>query len=287
MKSLKVLCACFAALAFVACNQDDSVESAEFKLVSSINSLTRTPELDGNGAGRFVNGDQNSLFFHNGSRTLYSFNYEYGQTYYWDDIKVPAETQNSSLSACYPTVSATDPKNFDWNVESHAGSSDFLFAAPVNVKINSASPVSLVFTHALHKLVVELVPDGTSVTEDMLAQSEIQVRNFHPVATLNLLEAKAVAAKGNLTNASAKSKKASFILPAQEVGTMEVLVKVGERTAVYKLSACEVAGESLKNLASGKTFSLKIKVSQNAFTIIGQNISGWDNQGSFEGSVII
>ena len=273
---------------FAACSNEDMPETkSEFKVESSILPLTRAPQLDENGAGKFMTGDKNSVFFQTTDQQhLLTFTYTYGDKYFWKDLGLPAELQSVKLSACYPVVEAANPASFDWDVRSQSNK-DLLVAAPVAGDVASSAPVSLAFTHAMHKLVVELQADGTSMQTEDLRDAEISLNNFQPIAVMNLLTATATSAKGDLSKLTAKNTSASFIVPAQAVGTMEVVVKLGVREAKYSLSSCMVNGQALQNLASGQSLKLTIKVSTNSFVIVGQDIAGWGSQGESEGTIII
>ena len=288
MKAIKLLCVCLSVLMFAACSNEDMPETrSEFKVVSSILPLTRAPQLDQNGAGHFVNGDKNTVFFQSQEQqNLLKFTYTYGDKYYWQDLGLPANEKSVKVSACYPAVDVLEPAAYEWNVLSQADS-DLLVAAPVAANTESSEPVSLSFTHALHKLVVELQADGTTMQSGDLKDAEISVNNFMPVAVVNFLSGKATSAKGELSKMAKKGTSAAFIVPAQAVGTMQIIVKLGNREAKYDLSSCQVSGQPLQNLLSGQSFKLKIKVSKSSFSIVGQNISGWGSQGESEGTIII
>lgn len=290
MKNLQVLFVCMAALVLSACSNEEvsGTSKSELNIISTINPLKRAPQLDESGAGSFKSGDKNTLFFQSAeNQHLLTFSYTYGEKYYWMDLQLPQDTKNCKISACYPEVTASSPASFAWDVVKEKSNSDLLLAAPASAKTDSSTPVRLTFTHAMHKLVVELVADGTSISQEDLAQAELSCNNFMPVANVNLLEGKAVSASGSLAKLDAVGAKSSFIIPAQAVGSIEINVKLGDRTASYKLSNCQVKKQPLTELLSGQSFKLKIQVSKNSFTIVGQNIAGWGNQGEFEDSIII
>ena len=289
MKTLQTVFACLSVLLVVACSNEELSENAtpEFKIVSSITPVTRTPQLNSDGSGRFEKGDVNTLFFHDKEELLHTFDYSNGQRYYWSDLNLPATLTHCYLSATYPQVSTSTPSHFSWDVLKNYPTSDFLVAIPVEININSGSPIRLSFSHVLHRLSVELTSGEPNVTDDILQQGEIVVRHFQPVAILDLLAGKAVSASGNLAELNANGKQTTFIIPAQNVGSAEVVIRLNERQHVFRLADLQLNGMDLKNLESGKTLTLKIKVSKSSFTIVGQTISGWGSQGEFEDSIII
>ena len=232
MKMVKLLSVCFAFFMLASCSNDEESTASEFKIVSSVLS-TRAPQLDESGAGKFVEGDENTVFFHTkAGKLLHSMNYVYGNRYLWENFGLPQEVTACQVSACYPTVTTNTPESFEWNVVNEGARADFLFAAPVEGNTLSSAPVVLAFSHALHALKVELKATEASVTEDMLASAEITCRNFYPAARLNLLEGKSVGTAGELAALKKTGKKAVFMVPAQTVGSMQVVVKIGSREKV-------------------------------------------------------
>lgn len=152
-------------------SSDDTMPGNQpFVLDSSIQgiSLSRAPQLDASGSGQFTNGDVNTLFFaHKDGRYLKGFSYTYGQTYYWDDVQLNADGQALK-------VSASNPEDFSWDVTAQSTSTaDFLAAAPVAVQEGHTTQVPLRFTHLMHKFIVRLQADGTTVMEGDLVKARI------------------------------------------------------------------------------------------------------------------
>lgn len=259
-----------------------------FTVTDQILPLTRQPQLDGNGSGHFTAGDRNSLFFHSEQEHLTdAFTYTYGQTYYWKDLQLTSQAQELKVSGCYPPIETGTPEEVLWDVTRPDTYTDILLAGPVTVSRNSAEPVRLSFTHALHLLKVSLKADGVSLTDDDLKDVSISCRQVLPVAHLNLLTGKAVSATGTPCTLQAEGPVQSFIVPAQEVGQMNLLIRLGKREVVYELSQCQVNGKPLTRLESGASFGLTITVSENSFTLSGQDISGWTPQGDVNDSITI
>ena len=61
MKFRSILSVCLAVMAFSACSNDDFKETEntnnKLNVVTSIDALTRAPQLDSNGSGSFTSGD--------------------------------------------------------------------------------------------------------------------------------------------------------------------------------------------------------------------------------------
>lgn len=290
MKFFMVLSVCSFMLFITACEQKNIPDSAaadpEFRVSSTIKSLLRAPQLNEDGAGKFVNGDKNTIFIKNknGDQTS-TFEYTYGTTYHWSDIRLAQEVKQCQVSACYPPVKTSDFKHFNWSINEH-NDVDLLLASPAVASPSSSSPISLSFTHALHKLSVTLIPQGDNVSE-LLKQAVITCKNVKSVAVIDLLSGKAVEANGSIIQLTKNGEKVDFLIPAQEVGNMEISIKLGNRSVSYILSSLRIQERPLTNLESGKSFSLQVKVSNESFTIVGQHISGWEKQGEVEGTITL
>lgn len=288
MKLGLFLSACLSVMVLGACSED-VVENkpAEFRIISSVHA-TRAPQLDANGAGKFNDDDQNSVFIHTSDNNLLkNFTYVYGKNYFWEDFRLPQEVKQCEVSACYPVVTTDTPENFAWDIEKQSNMPDFLMAAPVSADTQSSSPVVLTFSHALHQLRVILKPETESITEEMLSKAEISCRNLYPVANLNLLQGKPVSASGDRTSLSRTGKEVSFIIPEQPVENMEIVIRLKDREKVFQLSSCTINGQPLTRLEYGKSFTLNIGVNEENVFIIGQEISGWEDQGSADNTIII
>ena len=294
MKLLQVLSLCASACFFAACSSDDAVEQetkpAAFRVESSISKIhiLRSPALDEQGAGQFQTGDVNTLFFaREDGQFVSSFAYTYGTSYFWSDLKLPADLQRCRISACYPQVSTDTPENYSWDVMTAQPTADLLVASPVTAEVN-AQQVRLTFAHLMHKLKVVLVSGASTVSQDVLDAASISFRQVLPVAKVNLLQGQVLSASGQPVAFEAHGAQAAFIVPAQPAGKMEVLVKVNGQTAVFPLAEMTTQqGGLLQRLESGKTFTVTIKVTEKDFVVISQDISGWEDQGSSDNQIII
>lgn len=193
-----------------------------------------------------------------------------------------------NVSACYPAVEALNPATFSWDVtETSATTADFLVAAPVTVQEGVTTQVSLQFTHLMHKFIVQLQADGTTVSDSDLEKAQITIVNFLPQSQINLLTARVQGAAGQAAQLHAQGAEAHFILPPQAVGSIEVKIALGKRTQSFKLSDLKVDALPLTTLESGKAFTLVVKVSKSSFSITGQGIGPWGNQGEANGEIIL
>ncbi len=275
------------------CNNSSDIhtesETSVFTLSGIISPVSKAPQLNADGAGVFTDGDQNRVFIlSEGESIMNSFLYTYGQKYYWGDLPLTSQSDNLSISACYPAIETDSPDHFEWDTkDSHNLMVDFLYAIPANVRKGTTVPIELTFNHALHKLKINIQADGKTMTDEQIAGIVVKCRDVQPIAHLNLLKGKVISASGQLCNFESKGPKTEFIIPAQEIGTMNLLIQLGNREQVYDLSKCSIDGTSLTKLESGKCFVFNLTVSQKEFIITGQEISGWENQGEIDDSIMM
>lgn len=282
---------CALSIVLEACGNSESPlsEQLRFSIHSSIQGVTRAPILDSNGQGRFSEGDENTVFFQDGKGNLLKeMSYTYGNIYYWNDFQLGNTADGLRVSACYPPVKASDTKRFSWDVTSKESfTPDLLIAPPVEATQGITSSVSLNFKHLMHKLIVKLTPDGTTVTENDLADAHISVAKFLPKAIIDLLEATVTESTGTPSQLAQSGTNVAFILPPQAVGTIEVTVELNGRSQTFRLADCKVDNTLLSHLQSGKSFTLAISVSKTSFSITGQDIDPWGNQGEANGNIAI
>ena len=274
-----------------ACSNGNSLTAdygdEEFKIISMIAPLSRTPQLDENGTGKFTDGDQNSLFFFSVNRDpISTYLYTYGLSSYWSDLGLSQEILEISLTGCYPPVFNQRTDVLQWDVSIDNAQKDFLLSAPITVRRGLTTAIPLVFTHALHKICVELVIDKTSVTDEMEKDVVITCRNVFPVANISLKEGVVTNASGSKTSFAIASKKATFIIPPQAVGDIEIDVHINNKNFTYRLIEKLIDGKPLRYLLGEHMLILKIAVSNESFSIVGQEINGWESQGEINDSII-
>ena len=285
-----ILGACMMAVVFASCSNEESGMDAsknEFTVITSIDAMSRAPQLNPNGSGSFQKGDQYSLIFSttDGLEYVHHFDYTHGHSYYWADLQVPVGHSQAKIAAVYPavTVASTQAATaFKWDVTASNATNDLLLAMPASVEVNKTPSIQLNFGHALHKFIVKLSGD-----DSFTKGATITCKDFKPVADINLLTGTVAGASGKLESTTVSGTSASFILPAQEVGTMAVVFNVEGKNYTFQLADCKVNGQPLTKLESGMSFELNVTVSKNGFTITGQEISAWGSQGSHSGTIIL
>ena len=208
--------------------------------------------------------------------------------YYWSDFQLEDAIGKLNVSACYPPVKTDSPTVFYWDVTSQeVVTVDFLAAPPVEVTQGVTTDVVLKFNHLMHKLVVKLKATGTTITEKDLGEAKASVSNFQSAAVIDLLKAKVQRASGTISQLEHTGIESIFILPPQPIGTIAIKVELNGRSKTFQLSECKVGSAFLTQLQSGKVFMLTISVSRNSFTITGQDIAPWGDQGEANGNITI
>ena len=288
----RVLCFVLLTWCLWACGENENEKTeilkGEFQIANAIGPATKKPQLSENGGGQFASGDTVMLFFQAADQMGHrDYPYVFGKRHYWMDWGLPEGIGKFQLAGCYPPIVTNEPENFAWNVNERKGWSDLLLASEVEVNMGSSEEIPLAFSHALHKLVVELIPDGTSITQNLLSDAVINCRHVLPVAKVNLLTGRVLGAEGDPAELSAIGSKGMFIIPAQPVGDIEIGINVDGRNFIYKLFDSQVDGRPLTQLLANQALVIKIKVSKGAFVIAGESISGWGVQGEINDSIII
>ena len=91
----------------------------------------------------------------------------------WADLNLPEDAGNVYFSGCYPVQDTAVGGILTFTV-SPAEETDLLLAEAVSVEKDSEEAVSLVFKHALHKLVVKYVSDD--LTDAQLSEISTSVK---------------------------------------------------------------------------------------------------------------
>lgn len=281
-------CSLLIGTSLTSCN-NESPHSTDtpFQLNSSI-LPTRAPQLNANGSGSFSRNDENTLFFQAPQGTLAkAFTYVYGKTYYLNDLNLSVNQEKLQVSGCYPTISTSNPTNYAWDIRTTSATADLLLAPPVSVIPYATQDIHLLFNHAMHQLLVELKADGTTLQQAACSQAQIRCRNLLPVANINLLQGTITSAGGDKTSLQATGDKATFILPPQQVGNIQIHVLLNDREFTFNLAEHKVNGTAITYLQSGKSLKLIINISKTSFSVNGQHIGAWENQGETNGSIIL
>ncbi len=251
---------------------------------TSIEALTKSPALDGNGEGNFSNGDIFTLVVSGSGFPNIDTSYTVGTTdLSWADLNLPEDAGNVYFSGCYP-VQGKAVDGILTFVVSTAEKTDLLLAEAVQVGKNSEDAVSLVFKHALHKLVVKYVSDD--LTDEQLSEISTSVKALSSCG-IDL-------AKGAIQNGTASglsevgtmqgSQVSCFIVP-QEKDNVTLEVSLGDMVRTLSVPDNDQDGRPVSMLDGGRCLTVQINVSSDKIELDGVQIEGWGQQGSVDGDI--
>lgn len=266
--------------------QEDGTEKrTAFDLRTHV-AATRAPVLESDGSGEFSRGDRLSLFFTGSGETLRQ-PYIYGNTYYWEDMDLPAGSASIAVSGCYPQVEPETLSAFRWNIQEQSAAPDLLIAPAVEATVDSPQPIVMPFRHALHKLSVVLTADGTTVQQQELEEAQVTLRQVSPVTTVDLVRGVVKEASGTKTDLSGEGAAVGFMIPAQEAEGISLTVRVGDREKTLVLTDYTADGKPVDRLEDGKSLQVSLRVSRSGIVLGDMTIGGWESQGSIDGSIEI
>ncbi len=274
-----------AALSGCAKQLNDGPEAADGRidLLTGIEPLTRSPQLDGSGAGNFSAGDTFTLSVSDGSQRVQK-SYTVGTTVlYWQDLGLTGGT--AAFTGCYPNLGTDGGTTFRFDA-SEAPDADLLLAPAVTVA-RGAAKVQLPFRHAMHKLAVRYTSDGTYTAEEL--KGIVTVPHAHTVCTVDL-------SAGKVTDGSASSPEdlravtgaeASWLIVPQGREAVKLKVSFGGRTQEFTLPEQTEEGRPVTTLDGGKTLTVKLRAAKDGISFEGMAIGPWEDQGSVNGDIIL
>lgn len=239
---------------------------------------TRAPQLNENGQGNFLDGDTFTLQVSTPSGQNTLFDYEVGSTtLFWQDIALGTEDTQVDFHACYPRQRLNDSK-FTFDLET-ASSKDLLWAHKKGIAAATQAPIELVFEHAMHRLVINF----SSTSQPMFDQ-------FNTVCTAkSTCEVDLVAGTLNSDSSAQASFTASgpqavFLLVPQKTSDVTLRITAGTETKEFPLNTI---APGIDALHGGMQLTVNLTVKDGTLQIDGTTISGWGEQGTVEGEIIM
>jgi hypothetical protein len=284
MKVRRLLTTAFiTTLAFMACNNDEQIESSsdnEIKIITSIGNLDGNQTkaiMDADGKGSFENGDVIYLCWMNNVGSGSAINYEIGvDKIYWDQYSTFLEPPVTFM-ACYQKGKV--PNFIGRLVYFNAATEqekDILLAIPDTVE--AKKPVNLKFFHAMHKLNVNLT--SNVFTNDDLEYAEVSLKNLKSTALVLLAYGQVAipSSEGNDPYDSKTGANTSFIVAPQELtaGSDFIEINISNITYIYKVPA------NLDILDSGKILTLNLSINRSTVSLENSSISGWETQDTID-----
>lgn len=238
----------------------------------------KSPQLDNNGSGNFSDGDIFTLQATTRSGKATIVNYEVGSTVlYWKSIATEAGDSSVDFSACFPRQQLADGC-FSFDLES-AADKDLLWAQSNGIQIGSETPVDLTFKHAMHCLVINYTDQSDVATESIQT-----VCTAKSTCRVNLTEFKLDSSDSGKASFSATGGKVEFRLVPQNCSDVTLKVSAGETAREFNLA--EVVKEH-DSLQSGMRLTVNLTIRDGSILLEGCTISGWGDQGSAEGEIIL
>lgn len=294
-RNAKILPAVLLAAALVSCSktrnqgpdvnppvQDDKKVNIT-ATVSANEPVAKSPVLDADGSGNFSKGDVIGLLVSGKDGETSSLRYEIGgESLLWKDIDVTAAGGKVDFAAVYPEQETTGSGfTFDLSGLASDEEKDLLLAGAAGIAEGSEENINLVFRHAMHRLVVRYtVEDG--IDADAVQTSCSAVAS----CTVDMLTQTTVADYGSMSGFEKDGKEVSFILVPQK--SSSVTLKVTSDGVVKTFVLGELSGASVpSDLEGGKQLTVEVKVSKGKIELGNVSISGWENQGTIGGEIIM
>lgn len=293
MKKLILLLTVAAALS--SCNNSEEQVptdvSGRIDLRAGIEAFTRSPHLEADGSGTFGDSDVFTLTASAGGSSVKMIDYAMPSTnLYWEDLKLPGGTKEVSFTGCYPRHDSSMGSSFIFNINRAEGEEkDLLLAPAVKVQAGSASPVRILFRHAMHKLVVKYQSDN--YTDEEL--KTIQTTPYGAAdCTVDLVSGSvsAVTTGAPESYGAQTGKEMSVLLVPQAKNLVSLHGSFKGRPYVYELSKLPETtdnGQSTAILEGGKQLVVEFNLSKDGITVSGVNIQGWESQGNVSDDIAI
>lgn len=254
--------------------------------------VAKSPVLDADGSGNFSKGDVIGLLVSGKDGVSSDLRYEIGgEGLLWKDIGFSLVREDPDLTpdngkvdfaAVYPEQK-TDAGRFTFNLSALSSDEqkDLLLAGKQGVAEGSEESISLVFTHAMHRLSVKYtVEDG--IDADAVLTSCTAAAS----CTVDMLTQTVGADYSSMSGFEKSGKEVSFILVPQK--SSSVTLKVTSDGVEKSFVLGELTGASVpSDLEGGKQLTVELKVSKGKIELGNVSISGWENQGTIGGEIIM
>lgn len=282
MKKIFLFAAAVLALASCGKNDDGNTEG-RIDILTGVEALTRAPQLDQSGKGSFTPGDTFTLTVSSNGKSVRK-DYTVGSTsLYWQDLGV--EGDKATFAGCYPNYAGNGGATFDFDVRS-APDADLLLAPAVEAA-KGTQRIAMPFRHAMHRLVVKYVSDGSYAQEGLKGISS--TLRAHTVCTVDT-------AKGAVTESSDRTpddyaarsgEKVSWLVVPQSREGVKLTVTLDGQSREFSLPERTTEGLPITALEGGRELTLTMTVGKEGIDFGGMEIGGWDDQGSAEGDIIL
>lgn len=285
MKTRFYLMALLAAAAVSACKKTSGPDTirpeAAININTSIDALTKAPQLDGDGKGDFSKGDVFTLAVSSGnSSESQVFDYTVGTSQlYWKDVALTPSDGKVTFSACYPEQTLSDG-TFVFDL-SKADYKDLLLSRVAGIDLGTENAVVLPFRHAMHKLVLNYTVEGDIELPDDGIETSC---NAISSCTVNLLSGALDVNPSSKSSFTAKGKSVEFILIPQKTSEVSFEVKAGGIDRTFTLDELD---QKVTSLEGGHKLTVNMVIKDGKIIFGDSVIEGWGDQGTIGGEIIL
>lgn len=266
-------------VAAAGCNRGERhTADARITITTSIEPLTRAPQLDEQGRGTFSAGDLVSVLVYDATQRA-AFDYAVGTAgFYWKDTPFGTQSGKVSFSACYPKQELGDGA-FRFDLE-ESPDKDLLLARTTGVDAGSEQPVVLKFRHAMHRLTISYATEDPEIVPD-----DIETRcTAKSACTVHLAENRLETDETSRATFSEPGGRAVFLLVPQKSNGVLLEIDLGAEVKRLALDTLAGIGEELEG---GKQLHITLTVKNGRIEIGDTAIEGWEDQGSIEDDIVL
>lgn len=285
MKTRFYLMALLAAASVSACKKSSGPDTARpeaaININTSIDALTKAPQLDGDGKGDFSKGDVFTLAVSSGnSSENQQFDYTVGTSQlYWKDVTLVPSDGKVVFSACYPKQKLSDGA-FVFDL-AKADYKDLLLSRTSGIELGTESTVALPFRHAMHRLVLNYTVEGDIELPDDGIETSC---NAISSCTVGLLSGTLEVNPSSKTSFTAKGRSAEFILVPQNASEVSFEVKAGDIDRTFTLDELD---QKVTSLEGGHKLTVNMVINDGKIIFGDSTIEGWGDQGTVGGEIIL
>lgn len=284
MKTRFYLMVLLAAAAVPACKKnqipDTTGSEQAININTSIDALTKSPQLDADGKGSFSAGDVFSLAVADSRGQKALFDYTVGSTQlHWTDISFSAEAGRLDFYACYPKQDLSGG-SFTFNI-SDASEKDLLVARAAGVSQGTDGTIEMSFRHLMHRLVINYTIEDESFGQLDEISTVCTANSECSVELPDFRISVSVPSKAEFTGTG---NTVSFLLLPQSASEIGLKVSAGDISEEFVLSDFSNAPESLN---SGEQLTVDVTLKDGKIVLGNTVIEGWGDQGTIGGEIIL
>lgn len=290
MKKNCILALALASVLAVSCKKSDEpvitvTGNDKINITTNVAAQSKSPELDADGKGNFVNGDIFNIVVSGENVATKSIDFTVGTTSLtWSGLSLSNDVKEVYFSAYYPKHDLSSDGTFEFNI-ADAEYKDLLLSESQKVTVGSESPVNLTFKHATHKLNIVYTSDFYTADELAAMQTVCNAKNK---CVVNATSGTIKEVLNDNSDFSADGASVSFLLIPQATEGVELNIKIGQLSKSYNLKdLLTQIGNPQEELIGGKKIDISLKVSKDMITVENAAIGAWEDQTTANGEVII